>query len=123
MHNCDWIWENRPELKSILLFNIIATFKHCPDTCSDTIAIEKKVCFYRHLFANPIKPCRTITDTVGPLGALIRWHVVPGCSTRHLSSWYGQGCCGHLSAHCGHNLIGCVYTDIVSPPTLPTPYM
>jgi len=24
---------------------------------SDTVAIDKKVCFYRWLFANPMKPC------------------------------------------------------------------
>jgi len=35
---------------------------------SDTTAIDKKVCFHRRLFADPIKPCRTITDPVGPLG-------------------------------------------------------
>jgi len=35
---------------------------------SDTIAIDKKVCFYRLLFAGPIKPHRTNTDPVGPLG-------------------------------------------------------
>jgi len=65
---------------------------------SDTIATDKKVCFYRCLFVDLIKPCRTITDPVGPLGGLIRWHVVPNCSTqRLLSSWYGKGCHGHLS--------------------------
>jgi len=32
---------------------------------SNTIAIDKKVCFYRRLFANPIKPCRTNSDPMG----------------------------------------------------------
>jgi len=39
---------------------------------SDTIAIDKKVCFYRRLFADPIKPCRTNSDPVGPLGCINR---------------------------------------------------
>jgi len=39
---------------------------------SETIAIDKKVCCYRWLFANPIKPCRTITEPVGPLGYINR---------------------------------------------------
>jgi len=38
---------------------------------SDTTAIDKKVCFYRQLFADPVKPRRTNTDPVEPLGALI----------------------------------------------------
>jgi len=38
---------------------------------SDTIARDKKVCFYRRLFANPINPRRTNTDPVGHWGALI----------------------------------------------------
>jgi len=54
----------------------------------DTIATDKKVCFYRQHFANPIKPCRTITEPVGHWEALIRWHVVPNCSTQHLLSSY-----------------------------------
>jgi len=63
---------------------------------SDTIAIDK-VCPYRQLFADAIKPCRTNTAPVGPLEALIGCPVFPNCSTRHLVfSWYGQGCCGHL---------------------------
>jgi len=39
---------------------------------SDTIAIEKKVCFYRRLFADPMKPCWTNSDPVGPLGCINR---------------------------------------------------
>jgi len=38
---------------------------------SDTIAIDK-VCLYRWLLANPIKPCRTNTDPVGPLRCINR---------------------------------------------------
>jgi len=37
---------------------------------SDTIARDKKVCFYIQLFANPIKPHRTNTEPVGPLGCI-----------------------------------------------------
>jgi len=56
------------ELKSILLLIIIATLQALVlSRHSDTIAIDKKVCFYRRLFANPIKPCKIITDPVGPL--------------------------------------------------------
>jgi len=76
-----------------------------PPRHSDTIAINKKVCFYRQLFADPIKPSRTNTVPVGPLGALIGWPVVPNCSTQCLLSlWYGQGCCGICLVHCAHNL-------------------
>jgi len=39
---------------------------------SNTIAIDKKVCFYRQLFADPVKPRRTNTDPVGPLGCINR---------------------------------------------------
>jgi len=39
---------------------------------SNTIAIDMKVCFYRQLFADPIKPHRTNTDPVGPLGCINR---------------------------------------------------
>jgi len=38
---------------------------------SDTIAIDK-VCFYRWLFGDPIKPRRTNTDPVRPLGCINR---------------------------------------------------
>jgi len=38
----------------------------------DTIAIDKKVCFYRRPFANPMKPCWTNLDPVGPLGCINR---------------------------------------------------
>ena len=65
---------------------------------SDTIAINKKVCFYRQLLL-------TLSSHAGPSqilwgywGALIRWHVVPNCSTqRLLSTWYGKVCYSHLS--------------------------
>jgi len=36
------------------------------------MAIDKKVCFYRWLFADPIKPHRTNTDPVKPLGCINR---------------------------------------------------
>jgi len=61
---------NAQELKSIIAYynsHTQALSRH-----SDTIAIDKKVCFYRWPFADPIGQCRTITEPVGPLGALIR---------------------------------------------------
>jgi len=39
---------------------------------SDTIARDKKVCFYRWLFADPIKPHRTNIDPIRPLGCINR---------------------------------------------------
>jgi len=51
---------------------------------SDTIAIDKKVCFYRWLFADPIKPHRTNTDPVGPLRCVNR--VACGAKLFHLTS-------------------------------------
>jgi len=39
---------------------------------SDTIAIDKKVCFYRRLFADPMKPCWTNSDPVRPLACISR---------------------------------------------------
>jgi len=93
---------------------------------SDTTAIDKKVCFYRRLFADPVKPCGTITDFVGPLGALIGWHVVPNCSTRHLLCWwYGGVCCDHLSGPLSTKLGRlCLRASLAHPPspsTLLTP--
>jgi len=41
---------------------MVATLKDYPDT--DTIVIDKKVCFYRRLFSNPMKPCWTNSDPV-----------------------------------------------------------
>jgi len=97
-----------------------ALFRH-----SDTIAIDKKVCFYRQLFADPFKPRRTNTDPVGHWGALIGWPVVPNCSTwRLLSLWYGQGCCGHLSGPlCAQLGRLCLLASLTHPPSpsLPTP--
>jgi len=78
---------------------------------SDTIAIDKKVCFYRWLFANPIRPCRTITDPVGPLGGFNKvactWsQTVPldVCSPRGMVRFAVAICL----AHCAHNLVACV---------------
>jgi len=51
---------------------------------NDTIAIDKKVCFYKWLFADPIKPCRTITDSVGLLGGFNK--VACGPKLFHLMS-------------------------------------
>jgi len=52
-------------------------------THSDTIDIDK-VCFYRRLFADPIKSRRTITDPVGPLGGFNK--VACGLKLFHLMS-------------------------------------
>jgi len=89
---------------------------------SDTVAIDKKVYFYRQTFADSIKPHRTNTDPVGHWGALIVWPVVPNCSTwRLLSLWYGQSCCGHL-AHYAHQLGRlCLLVLLSHPPSPPPP--
>jgi len=63
---------------------------------SDTIARDnKKVCFHKQLFADPIKPCRTNTNPVGPLGCINR--VACGPKLFHLTSallvvWSGLWC-------------------------------
>jgi len=51
---------------------------------SDTIARDKKVCFYRQLFADPVKPRKTNTDPVEPLGCINR--VACGPKLYHLIS-------------------------------------
>jgi len=58
---------------------------------SDTIAIDKKISFYRQLFVNPIKRCRTITDPVGSLGGInkVTCHLKPFYSTSALMLWLG----------------------------------
>jgi len=85
----------------------------------DKIAIDKKVCFYRQLFTNPIKPRRTNTDPVGPLGALMGWSVVLNCFIQCLLAfWYGQGCCGYLSGPlCTQPGWLCLLASITHPPT------
>jgi len=57
---------------------------HYPCRHSDTIAIDKKICFYRWLFADLIKPPKTNTDPVGPLGCINR--VICGPKLLHLMS-------------------------------------
>jgi len=131
------------KLKSILLLIIIATLKHCPDA-SDKIARDKQVCFYRQLFANPVKLWKTKTDPVGwgHWGTLIKWLVVPSCSTECLLSlWYGQGYCRNLSGllstqlgqlcllgvltthppliHCTYDIAGCVQNISQNQPVQP----
>jgi len=59
------------ELKSILLLIIRNSHTQGLSRHSDTIARDK-VCFYRRLFADPMKPCRTNSDPVGSLGCINR---------------------------------------------------
>jgi len=91
---------------------IIATLKHSLPRHSDTIAIDKKVCFYRQLFADPIKPHRTKTDPVGPLGCINR--VACGPKLFHSTSallvvWSGPLWPSVWPMHYVHNLVSCVY--------------
>jgi len=79
------------ELKSILLLIIIATLKHCPDTVTKLLCIDKKVCFYTWLFVNPIKPCRTNTDLLGGIN-----RVACGPKLFHLTSAHLMVCSGLL---------------------------
>jgi len=80
---------------------------------SDTTAIDKKACFYRRLFANPIKPCRTITGPVGPLGGFNKMACGPKLF-HSASALLGSagGMVGFAVAiclvHCAHGLIACV---------------
>jgi len=92
-----------------------------------TQLLDKKVCFYRWLFADPIKPCRTNTER-SHWGALIGWPVVPNCSTqRLLSLWYGQGSRGCLSGQLCKQLGWlCLLALLTNPPypsTLPIPLL
>ena len=42
------------------------------------MAIDGQVCYHKQLFANPVKPPRYTTGSVGQLMALIGMGVVPG---------------------------------------------
>ena len=54
------------ELKSKLKPNTNDTLMHCPEAYS-YVAIDSQVCFYRWLFANPVRPRWCITGPDGPL--------------------------------------------------------
>jgi len=89
---------------------------------SDTIVIDKQVCFYRWLFANPIKSCRTNTVPVGPLGCINR--VACGPKLFHLTFalfvvWSGLPWPSVWPTL--HTTWLPVSESIVNPPTLPTP--
>jgi len=93
---------------------------------SDTIAIDKKVCFYRRLFANPIKPCRTNTYPVGQLGGINK--VACGPKLFHSTSCgmvrVAKTCYGHLSGplctQLGRLCLLILLTHPPTPSTLPT---
>jgi len=70
MYICDWIWENRSSSHKIWNPAYYNSHTQALSRHSDTIAIDKKVYFYRWLFANPIKPHRTNTE--GLLGCINR---------------------------------------------------
>jgi len=87
---------------------------------SDTIVIDKKVCFYRQLFANPMKPCWTNSDPVGPLGCINR--VACGPKLFHSMSALLMVWSGLLWASVWptvHTTWSPVSESIVNPPTLP----
>jgi len=100
-----------------------ALSRHC-----DTIAMDKKVCFYRWLFADPIKPPRTNTDPVGPLGCINR--VACGPKLFHSMSALLMVWSGLLWPSVWptvHTTWSPVSESIVNPPILPlyppTPYL
>jgi len=85
---------------------------------SDTIAIDKKVCFYRCLFADSIKPCMTNTDPVGPVGCTNR--VACGLKLFHLMSGLLMVWSGLLWPFVWptvHTTWLAVFIGIINPPT------
>ena len=51
----------------IQLFNIVATFTHCPDIPTIRLWMAMQVCFHRRSFADPVKPRWSTTRSVRPL--------------------------------------------------------
>ena len=49
------------------MFNIVATFSHCPGIATNNEGIDGQVCFHRRSFANPVKPQRSTTESIEPL--------------------------------------------------------
>jgi len=103
------------ELKFIAYYNshTQALSRH-----SNTIAIDK-VCFYRQLFADPIKLCRTITDPMGPLGGINR--VECGPKLFHFTSALLMVWSGLLWPSVWptvHITLSAVSIGIINPPTL-----
>jgi len=90
-HKCDWIWEIIHVRIKIEIHFIIVTLKHCPDSVTKLLYISRSA-FYRQLFTDPVKLHKYNKDPVGPLRGYL------------LSSWYGQGCHGHLSGMLGTQL-------------------
>jgi len=89
---------------------------------SDTIARDRKICFYRQLFVNPIKPHRTNIDPVGPLGCINR--VACGPKLFHSTSALLVVWSGLLWPSVWptvHTTWSPVSESIVNPPTLLTP--
>jgi len=88
---------------------------------SHTIAVDKKVCFYIWVFADPIKPHRTNTDPVRPLGCINR--VACGPKLFHSTSallveW--SGLLWPFVWPTVHTTWSPVSESIVNPPPLPT---
>jgi len=104
--------------------HFIAYYNSCTQELSrhsDTIVIDKKVYFYRWLFADPIKPHRTNSNSVGPLGCINR----VACSPKlfHLTSTLLMVWSGLLWSSVWptmHTTWSPVSEGIVNPPTLPT---
>jgi len=91
---------------------------------SGTTAIDKEVYFYRQLFADPIKPCRTITDPVGPLGGFNKMACGPKLfhsTSALLVVWWGllwsSVLSGPLCTQLGRL---CLRASLIHPPSLST---
>jgi len=80
---------------------------------SDAIAIDKQVCFYKRLFANPVKSWRTIIDAVRPLRGINRvaWgSILSHCTSAQLMArGIFRATVAICLAHCAHNLVACVW--------------
>ena len=51
---------------------IEATLSHYPDTLSSYMDVDGQVCYYRQLFANPVKPQGCTTGPLVPLRGTIK---------------------------------------------------
>ena len=82
--------------KPSLMFNIVATFSHCPDIAINYEAIDGQVCFHRWSFANPVKPRWSTTESMGPLMGTNKaaW----GVKLLVMTVWSNQVDCGSFCA-------------------------
>jgi len=75
------------KLKTLLLLNVIATPKYCPYTVTILLHINKQVCFYRQLFASPVKPWRTKQLSWSATSSFV-WFLANG--QHYNQPWWGQ---------------------------------